>query len=422
MGKSSVVDKQTYDFRKMAIEGGVFYENKLTEPEWVKKYFPPQPLEFSYDRRPKLSFPVTGEIIDRLASIVYSGLNIQFDNAQDEAVWLEIAERNGFNEQARSMVVQPLARGTYLTAIHNVGGVYWENWGGEFTHVIKSSFYESAGYEYLKKEDGVAVPVVNSRQGKRPENQVSVVIDSMFFITTVGEEVLINQHNLPFAPYVLCRAVDGEPGNRYAYPYYLRFRDLLIEYNLVMSQISKAVRIMQNVWVTDKEMDNPNNPLRLDPDTINFVGQGGKLEQAVRQLNLEPELALASRLKQHISSRAQVPDFMTGLSDVGKVESGVALAIVSGPLTELVDRIRPAYRSKVYELISKSMQVEYMARGIYKTEIPFALNLTESTLPADVQKEIDTIIKAKESGLLPEALLGAIQSKVAALLNIQAEE
>lgn len=413
------MDSLTYEMRKLAIEGRVFYQNELTEPENVKTYFPPTEGEKNYNRRPKLSFPVTGEIVDRLSSFVYSGMRVVWDNPSDESVWNEIADRNDFLDQARSMVVQPLARGNQLTTIHNVGGVVWENWGGEFTHHTKSAFYDAAGYEYYAEENGPIKPVTSGSK-KRPKNLVTMTIDDTFFIYQQGEqEPIVSMHGLPFAPFVFCKAVDVDSSKRYAFPYYLRFRDLLIEYNLIRSQISKAIRILQTVWETNKDLDNPNFPLRIDPDAINHVGKDGFLRQVVRELRIEPELAQCEALKQHISTRAQVPDFMTGLNGVGKVESGVALSIVSGPLAEICDRIRPTFKANVTSLISKSMQVEYQARGIRKANISFSVELSESVIPQDVQIEIDTAIKANQAGLIPPALLPALQMKVAALLNLK---
>lgn len=412
------MDSATYAMRKLAIEGRVFYENNLTAPENVRTYFPPTQLEANYDRRPKISFPVTGEIIDRLASLTYAGMSIEFENPKDEAVWLEVAERNQFIEQARSMLTQSLATGSQLTVIHNTGGVYWENWTGEYTQRLRSAFYSAAGYEYKENKSGGADPVTSATTTKRDDSLVSAMIDNKFFIMQRGEAVEITAHGLPFAPFVFCKGVDVDSTGRYANPYVYRFRDLLIEYNLIMSQISKAIRILQNVLVTNKELDNPNFPLRIDPDTIQHVGKDGFLQQMVRELNIEPELAHSNRLKQHIASRAQVPEHMTGLEGVGKVESGVALQIVMGPLTELIDRIRPEFKARVTELITKSMQVEYLFRGQRKEPV-FTVNLSESILPADVKTEIETLIAAKVAGLISPAFEESLQRKVAALLNLQ---
>lgn len=413
------MDYQTYASRVCAIEGRVFYENKLTAPEYVRTYFPPTQGETNYDRRPKISFPVTGEIVDRLASLVYSGMQVTFENTQDEALWDEIAERNNFLEQARSMVTQPLATGNQLTVIHNTGGAFWQNWGGEFSQYMTSAFYSAGGFEYVETK-GTANPVTSAIVGNKPKGYVSTMIDELFFIQQFGEQVIITEHGLPFAPFVFCTAVDIDSSNRYASPFCMRFKELLIEYNLIMSQISKAVRILQNVIVTNKELDNPNFPLRIDPDTIQHVGKEGFLQQMVRELNIEPELAMCSRLKQHIASRAQVPEHMTGLEGVGKVESGVALQIVMGPLTELIDRIRPVFHSRVSELIDKSMQVEYRFRGKQR-EAKFHLELSESILPTDMKAEIELLLSIVAANVLPPKYLASLQSRIASLLNLKEE-
>lgn len=412
------MDSQTYTMRKHAVEGRVFYENRLTDPEWVRTYFPPTEMETNYARRPKISVPITGEVIDRLASLVYGGMSIEFENQKDEALWEEIAERNNFRDRSRLMLVNPLARGTEVTVLHAIaGGVFWQNWGGEFAYFMASPFYEAAGYEYIENDEGIK-PVVSPFK-KAPKGYTALVIDGTFYVSTQGETVKATQHNLPFAPFVFCRAVDVDAQGRYAWPYHTRARDLLIEYNHIFSQSSKAIKILQNVWKTNKTIDNPNQPLRLDPDTINFVGETGTLEQVQRALTLEPEFGYLSRLKQHISSRFQVPDFMTGLSDVGKVESGIALGIVSGPLIELVERIRPSFRQKVRELVYKSLMIEQMSRGRAAREPEFTVNLNDTVLPMDVKNEIETLIRAKESGLISEVYMESLAAKVAALLDLQ---
>jgi len=415
------MDNLTYAMRQEAIEGRIFYENKLAEPDNVRVYFPVTEGEQNYNRRPKISFPVTGEIVDRITSLIYSGLTVTFSDANDESVWSEISERNRFLEHARNMVVQLLSRGCYLTVLRMANGVYWEGWTAEFCQRIVSPFYNAAGYEYKRNKDTNVLSPVTNNVGKRTDDYVSVMIDDFIFIETYGEQVYVTEHNLPFAPFVFARGIDSESSGRYSYPYHKRFKDLLLEYNLTYSQVAKAVRILQNVWVTDKESPNPNFPLRLDPDTINHVGSSGKLEQAVRQLNIEPELTSLQLLKTHISARAQVPDFMTGLDGVGKVESGVALAIVNGPLAELCDRIRPEFKGRLSELIYKSVHMEYQSRGISKENISFEIVLNESVIPADVQKEIDMLIKAKDSGLIPPALIRSVEKKVAALLGLKEE-
>jgi hypothetical protein len=248
---------------------------------------------------------------------------------------------------------------------------------------------------------------------------VTVTIDDKFFIEEIEDgSAVVTAHGLPFAPFVFIRSVDKDEANRYGNPFHLRARDLLVEYNRTASQALKAIQILQNVWLTDKEIDNPNAPLRLDPDTINHVGAGGRLEQAVRQLNLEPEFQMMSRLKQHIASRLQVPDFMTGLSDVGKVESGVALAIVSGPLQELVGRIRYEYAERVRELAAKMLTVEYLSRGMRPPSFEIAVTLSENVLPIDARIEVQTLIDANSAGMIPPQYQESLTARIAALLNL----
>jgi hypothetical protein len=404
--------------RDEAVIGRVFYENRLTDKEWVKTFFPPTQKEENYDRRPKVSVPIVGEVVDRIASLVYSGMSIEFDNERDERDWDEIAERNRFADRARGMLVNPMARACEVTILHNIGGsVFWQAWGGEFAYYMRSPFYEAAGYEYVEKEDGTLRPVLNKHDVK-DKNYHAVVIDSSLFIETFGENVSATIHGLEFAPFIFSRSVDVDQDGRYSHPFSKRADDLIVTYCQTLSQAVKSTNLMQNIWETNKEADNPNFPLRLDPDTINHVGPDGFLRQVVRNLELGPEMEIMSRLKQHISTRFQVPDFMTGLSDVGKVESGLALQIVSGPLTELVDRIRPAFKKNIEELVWKSLAIQTQARGSRPGDVKFTVNMSESILPSNVQTEIDTLIKAMAAGIVGPQYTESLQAKVAALLEL----
>lgn len=418
------MDKATYAMRVKALEGELFYNNRLAESSYMREYFPPTEGEQNYARRPKIAFPITGSVVDRLSALCYSGLEVTLASDSLQAVWEEIAERNNFREQARNMLVVPLSRACQVTVLHALpNGVKWQNWPGEFAWYLNNNFYTAAGYEMVVDEQGNAKAVITSPpNNKKPKGYRALVVDENVFIETEGEEAAVTPHRLPFAPFVFARGVDLDADGRYASPFHLRFRDLNIEYNLTMSQVAKAIRILQNVWVTTKELDNPNFPLRLDPDTINHVGKDGKLEQAVRELNIQPELDYASRLKKQISERAQVPDFMTGLDDVGKVESGVAMSIVSGPLIELTDRIRPVFKANITDLVQKSVAMELMLRGQGAQEVEVEVRVQESVLPADVKTEVETLLNAKREGLIADRFMESLENKVAALLGLTEAE
>lgn len=415
------MDNSTYTARKLGAEGAVFYENRLTAPEHVRTYFPQTQGEEtdSYARRPKISFPVIGEVVDRIASLSYDGMQITTGVDQIDSVWAEVAERNEWNELGRRMLTMSLSRGSFLVVIRDMGGCYVDTWTAEYCHFMRTPFYEVCGYEYERCVDESIKPVT-SKPSRQRKGITTVSIDNQFFIEQIeNTATVVTAHELPFAPFVLMRSVDKDDSNRYGLPFHLRARELLVQYNLTASQALKAIQILQNVWVTDKEADNPNTPLRLDPDTINHVGGGGRLEQAVRQLNLDPEYGMMSRLKQHISSRLQVPDFMTGLSDVGKVESGVALAIVSGPLQELVGRIRYEYTERVRELAAKMLTVEYLSRGMRPPNFELSITLSENVLPIDARSDVQALIDANAAGLIAPQYLESLLARVAALLNLK---
>ena len=70
------LDEQTYFMHRQSVEGEIFYKNKLTEPENVKTYFPVGVDEETYEQSPKISFPVTSDILNRIKNHLHNGLEI----------------------------------------------------------------------------------------------------------------------------------------------------------------------------------------------------------------------------------------------------------------------------------------------------------------------------------------------------------
>ena len=200
---------------------------------------------------------------------------------------------------------------------------------------------------------------------------------------------------------VLFVGIDKYDSGKYGKPFVSRCTELVLEYNHILSQIVKAVKILQNVWVTNLSADNPEMPIRLSPDTINFLGPDGKLEQAIRNLDLEEERKLLEILEFQISKASQVPAELIGLRDVGKLPSGIALQILLQPLVELIERIRPLFVLKTGELAEKLIRMKYAIDGKRAPDkIELDIQVNEAIFPDDRKEKIDEIITLKKEGLI----------------------
>lgn len=395
------MDDQTYLTHRFAIEGNIFYRNNLADPVNVETYFPRSPGQLNYDRDPHLSLPVTSEIIDRLATLVHGGMKIETSSAQLDAVMTEIMDASDWPEFSRTLVTQPLARGNHLVILRAVGNqIYFEQWQGEYVMRSIMPGYEMLGYQYIMEPDGTQRAVTQPPNDDEKRRLRMVWIDDNFFFESIGNSFTITPHNFGFTPAVLFRSVDKDDEDRYGRGFYLRFRDPLVKYNQTFSQCLKSSIILQNIWKAKKAMEDPLKPIRLNPDAIVYVGDEGDIEQAARQLDLSPEYELLDRMKSHIASAADVPDFMTGLQDVGKVESGVALNIVSGPLKELCTRIRGEYRPKITQLLTKSIRATFALRGQSQPQFELNVTMNENVIPVDKEKELANIGLMIDKGVI----------------------
>jgi hypothetical protein len=375
-------------------EGYVFYNNKLATPLFIKKYFPKTDgeSESQYNRRPKISVPITTSIIDRIVNILNSHTVISVDNteAQDKMDYLYL--KLDLQEFIRDMLVNMLSTGNNLSVIRKgLDTPEIENWDGTYVNFDLIN-YGINGYEYTYK-DGVIVPVLNS--DVKEDEIRRVFIDDYLF----GDIV----HNLGFNPSVAIKSIDKYTSGKYGKPYPLRFGDLAVEFNHIISQMSKSIKILQNIWTSNLSVDNPEMPIRLDPDTVVFLGPNGILQQAARELDLSEEVRLLEILEHHISKSSQVPAELVGLRDAGKLPSGIALQILLQPLVELMDRLRPLFHKKVVELSEKLIKMQYLIEG---KPFPKNLNVTvksdESIFPTDRKERIDEVVLLKREGLIDD--------------------
>lgn len=394
-------DERTYQMHRVAQEGEVFYENALTRPEWVRTFFPKTTgqTEAQYLESPKIAFPITGDVVNRIASLLHTGMEVDVDSPAVQLIYDEMLLRNGGSEVYRDLLVKSLATGNCLAVI-NTGyeGVTFQTWPGKFVFRDVEGGIEYIGYMYKLDKQGRACPITAAPTASEIADGKIVAV--MFGPTYTERGGMFAEHYYGFSPAVLFRSIDKDEDGRYGEPFHLRYRDSNIEYNHVASQVSKSIKVLQNVWKTNQSTPDPDQPLRLNPDTVNYLGPDGMLEQATRELSLAPEFEFMSRLKNHISASAQVPDFMTGLSDVGKVESGLALQIVSGPLTELMGRLRESFKHSLKQLLERAIDVEYRLRGQLAPPFELNISMSESVLPADKERELDMLIRARDAGFI----------------------
>lgn len=395
-----MTDSKTFLMRRNALEGFVFYYNKLADGDYKYKYFPKTKNQPNYDNAPKIAVPITSIFINKIANLLHAGMTIEFSNAAQQAVWDAYAAENNWNEFSRNVLVKTLICGNVLTTLtqDKVNNIPILNtWDGQFVFEDETSI----GYEYvLNTRTNMSYPYISHKDRfNNDEKLITVPINEIMY----GDEI----HMLGFTPAVLFKAIDRDEDDVYGVPYYMRFRDLNIEYNHIISQISKAIKILQNVIVTNTDPTPDEPELRIDPDTVLRTGRDGKVEQLIRNLNTEPEHTYAKELLDLIHNAAQIPSFLSGLggSPVTNLESGVALEILSSPVKELMSRLRLNYKDSLNELVEKIMFLLYAFNGVTPPTLDFQITLNQNVVPTDKTRELDNLIKLVNAGILtPEAV------------------
>ena len=380
-----------FQARKDGFEGKLFYNNKIGNSQYVKKYFPPAEGELasSYNRRPKIAVPISSSIINRIVNILNFNTVVSLSDQKSQNLYDEMDDKLKLSEVHRDILVNMLSTGNNLT-LFRLGYDYpeIEQWDGTFLNLD----YGINMIEYTIK-NGVIVPVLSTEV--KEEEVIRIMVDDILF----GDV----EHNLGFNPSVLAKSIDKYEDGIYGKSFVMRFKDMAVEFNQIFSQIAKAVKILQNVWTTNLLAEDPYNPIMLAPEHINFLGPDGKLEQAVRNLDLKEERMLLESLEFQISKASQVPAELIGLRDVSKLPSGIALQIILQPLTELIERLRPLYVSIVSEFTEKIVRMKYICDGKKAPEvIELNIRANENLFPEDKKEKIDEIITLKKEGLITE--------------------
>jgi len=373
--------------------GKVFYDNLLAQPDYVRKYFPPTSGESDseYTRRPKVAIPIASSIVDRIINILLQGSVITTSSEESQERLDSLIVDLNMNEFVRDMITNTIVTGNNLALIrvdstNEEIPLVLENWDGPWVW-MKGAL---SGYEYTMR-DGMMVPVLSD--DIKDDQRTVVIVDNVQF----GDI----QHNLPFSPSVLTRNIDKYDDGVWGKSYIMRFNDMVVEYNHIVSQISKSIKVLQNIWVTNRDVDNPENPIRLSPDRINFLGDGGTLEQSVRNMNLTEEREYLNILEHQISRTSQVPAELAGLKDAGKLPSGIALSILMQPLIELTERYRDIFRPSVEDLAYKVLATDYILEGsTIPTDLEVELQTDDAIFPEDRTNRINEIVTLKKEGLL----------------------
>ena len=410
-------DEQTYKAHRLAQEGKVFYYNRLAEPQYAMTYFPPPPTNAdvtpthnmrigesaNYERRPRISMPFTRNVINRVASMIYQDAEII---VQPESLQTEVdmmMKRLGWPTLGRDIIARFMYGGMSLEAIFpGPNGIYLRHWSGEWTFSDRGpdGSDEIVGYMYKLDEQGNRQPITDTPN--KNDKYTYVAITPYYWVTVVnGQDTTdyLSPHNFGFTPAVMFYNIDVEDDEGYPIPFHIRFRDDLIEYNRMFSKVARDLRLLESFLATNKTKDQMLDNFIVDQEQIAFLGNEGQLWQGMSQYDIGPKRYFLDKLEKRMSTSAQVPDFMTGLEDVGKIDSGVALQIVHQPLIELVNHIINDVEPKFIELFSKCFAAELAMKG-RADKFGLAVRFKENILPQDEQKKIDNIALSIDKGII----------------------
>lgn len=359
-----------FELRHKAVEGEVLYNNKLTSPEHVKNYFPPIPGENTneYKNRPKISVPLTRNIIERIINFTLKGANVP--------------------SELRDALRQSLITGgcVSLLKLSEDNKIVIENWGQQWYTIYDNSTI-TIDYELEEDEDELC-PLLDEKEYNEDE-ATHIIVDDTIYDNA--------QHNLPFSPFSIIRNIDSCRTLGYRMPFPERFRGLVVEYNQILSKISKDIKVLSNVWVTNTQFQNPDNPLRLDSGVINYLPVDGKLEQVIRNLDLKEEHIYLSTLTKNIAEASQVPSHVIGMEDVGKIPSGVALQLLFNPLVDLVGAFRVEFVKYYRDIAPK---YNYLTQFTGEEKLPEDIIFSNDIVPDDKSQTLQVLTFAQQNNLL----------------------
>jgi hypothetical protein len=352
---------QTFSMRGHALECEVFFNDEVAKQKYQRKYYPITAEDATI---PKASMPITEEIINSLVDKTFE--SVETDN--------ELINSVVTNEFMRQILVETLVGGNALVTISKGDESplpKLQLWTAPFIY-RSAEQTQSYGIEYVQQVEQEMKPVLTKELIiTDKERYVDIPIDSQ----RIGNQI----HNLNFTPATFFTSIDRDNDDVYGEGYPERFIDLVIKYNQIYSQALHALVCLQNVWLTTADAPNPEVPIRLRPNYVNFIGKDGKLEQVTRNLNLTEERTLLDLIKKQIYEVSCVPGFLTSIEDASKFPSGEALSYAMKPFENVTNRIRETFRMSLEDLFMKILRV---VQPNYNT--PVNINIKTPNLKLDI--------------------------------------
>ena len=403
----------TFAMRKAASEGLIFLDNRLKEPGLVSKYFPQaegeDAVEYQQRARSFIAAPITSSIIRRISGSLHRKSKITAEDQRHQETWDYVAAGvPNWALWSRNLNTIAMASGHLLVVFRTapiVDGeiitgyrLEFDTWDGRF--IWRDG--DRIGYEYYL-DGGVRKPVVS---GSLPHDFAKtwkrVEITDTHFISQDLSGFREFPHGFGFVPAVLFSNIDVENEN-YSKTYVDRFDDLVVKVNQTLSQADYSIHVLQNVWETNQEAPNPDDPLLITPGRINHTGHDGYLRQVVRELELTPEWEEVARLRSMIAEAGQVPFWFTGLENLSEFPSGVALERMIEPYIELMDLVRSGFNISMRELAVKAIRGQTMLEGLSDpVNVEVDRHSDENVIPADVDSEIARLDAAQDRNRITE--------------------
>lgn len=376
-----------------ALEGEVFYEDEVTHGINRTKYFP----HFD-DNDPLVSVPLTGAFIDRMVNILRNNVRYTTGDPNLDIELTEMVNAVEFEKTMNNICTQTLATGSHSAWIDT--GFEWPvvtTWAAYYTSHSYYSYYKQYGTD---KKTGEMSPVLTTDgRSLRSMDVHTEMADEYIWASWYNDDLVWwAEHNMGFTPVVWFDSIDTAK-NLYGKPFVERFKDLLVSLNNIYSQVQRSIILLQNVWTTTKSFEDANKPIRLNPKQIQFLGPEGKLEQAIRNLDLEEEREQIKSLKIEILRAANFPadSFLEGL---GKVSSGVALRLQYTCLFELMNNVGNTFAPVEAELLEKMLRLKHKMAGRSELDVTVNVEYDMAVLPVDKQADFDYDVKRVEQGVM----------------------
>jgi hypothetical protein len=338
-----------------AEEGNAFYNNTITSKMLNKRYYPPS--RFS-GTNPLISMPVTKEIINRIMGAFRSEVT-GVDDKQIE----ELYKKYNINKLTNRLVKNSLVLGsTSLWLTNPMLGINttvteWKPW---FTYKSFASDGNTVdGYiKHYVVDNRTILPPLNAKRGKGVDEYIEFVNDTTWTIWKNDVIIYDEAHGLPFTPVVWYDSIDMDEDERYGKPFFLRFKNILIALNQLITNANRQTLALPTMWTTSKITED-GEEIIIRPDIINYIGPDSELKQTTRNVDLSPEEGLIATYLDTIYSVSMLPPKEI-LSGVGKVEhSGVALKLLFKQFELLINDMTMYYIDKEVELVEKLYYFEY---------------------------------------------------------------